>query len=69
MNNYKVLETFELDGVVYEVGSEVELTDEQYSNLVGKVVSVDASMDVPAEEIPTSTDTPVEGVPAENELG
>lgn len=50
MASYKVIESFELEGVVREVGSEVELTDEQATELAGKVEAVVA----PSGETPAA---------------
>ncbi len=41
MNKYKVLEAFELNGVQYEVGQEIELSDEDAATVEGKVEKVE----------------------------
>lgn len=37
MSKVKVVEAFELDGVAQEIGSEIELSDEQIAELGSKV--------------------------------
>ena len=41
MKQYEVLEAFELDGTQHEVGEKIELTEEQASDLGGKVKEVE----------------------------
>lgn len=40
MSKYKVLEAFEIDGVTQEVGTEVELTEDQVAEAGEKVEAV-----------------------------
>lgn len=41
MNQYKVVEAFELDGVSHEVDAVIELSDEQAAELGAKVAKVE----------------------------
>lgn len=42
MSQYKVIEAFEIDGVMQEVDAVIELTDEQATEFAGKVEKVEA---------------------------
>lgn len=67
MSQYKVLEVFEVEGVMQPVDSVVELAPEVAESLVaeGKLVAVEApAPEAPAEETtPSSEATPSESVP------
>lgn len=43
MAKYKVVESFELEGVAQEVGAEVELSDEKAAELGAKVEKVETA--------------------------